>query len=93
MAKQPFLTIASFPGQVIEISCARCGRRSLWTRARLARTYGDETSIPELIRRLSENCSFRQDGGGAQCRAAVRLPGSPPPDQSTVQSARPSKRG
>jgi hypothetical protein len=79
MAKPPpLLTIASFPGQVIEISCSRCGRRSVHAKARLARVYGDTISIEDLIGRLTGNCSIRQTAReGAHCAASVRTPFSP----------------
>ena len=79
MPPQPFLTIATFPGQVIEISCTRCGRKGVHAKARMARVHGDDTAIPELIRRLSQDCAFRKSAGEAYCRAAVRFPGTPLP--------------
>jgi hypothetical protein len=84
MPPQPFLTIATFPGQVIEISCTRCGRKGVHAKARMARVHGDDTSIPELIRRLSQDCAFRKNAGEAYCRAAVRYPGTPLPIRPEV---------
>ncbi len=81
MSTQPFLTIASFPGQVIEVSCSRCGRKGVHAKARMARIYGDDTAIPDLICRLTEDCAFRKSAGVAHCRAAVRFPGAPLPVQ------------
>jgi hypothetical protein len=78
MPKSSSLTIASFPGQVIEISCPQCGRRTFNTKARLTRVHGDETTIPELIRRLTGDCPVRQTAGHARCGAATRFAGSPP---------------
>ena len=77
MSNQPFLTIASFPGQVIDFYCMRCGRKGVHAKRRLARTYGGDTGIPELLRKLSKDCSVRDTDGEACCHAAVRLPGSP----------------
>jgi hypothetical protein len=74
---QPFLTIATFPGQVVELACERCARKSVNAKARLARLYGDELGIPELIQRLSQDCPHRRSDGAAGCGAAVRFPGSP----------------
>lgn len=77
MSVQPFLTIATYPGQVVELACARCARKSVHAKARLARLYGDELGIPELIQRLSQDCPHRKADGAAGCSAAVRFPGSP----------------
>jgi len=78
MPVHPFLTIASFPGQVIELSCTRCGRRNIPAKARLARMFGDMTAIPELIARLSGDCPFRKKAGPGYCRASLRFPGDLP---------------
>ena len=77
MSVQPFLTIATYPGQVVELACARCARKSVHAKARLARLYGDELGIPELIQKLSQDCPHRKADGPAACSAAVRFPGSP----------------
>jgi hypothetical protein len=77
MSVQPFLTIATFPGQVVELACSRCARKSVHAKARLARLYGDELGIPELIQRLSQDCPHRKSDGAAGCGAAVRFPGAP----------------
>jgi len=78
MAEHPFLTIASFPGQVIELACTRCGRRNIYAKTRLARVHGEMTAIPELIARLSSDCSFRKKAGPGYCRASLRFPGVMP---------------
>jgi len=77
MPAQPFLTIATFPGQVIELACSRCGRKGVHAKSRMARVYGDEIAIPDLIQRLSADCPYRKNAGAAHCRAAVRFPGAP----------------
>lgn len=95
MTVQPFLTIATFPGQVIEVACAQCGRRNLHAKSRLARVYGDEIAIPQLLQRLTAECALRKNEGAARCRAAVRFPGTPEvvPEATSASPSRPSQAG
>ena len=79
MPPQTFLTIATFPGQVIELSCARCRLRSTHSKMRLARRYGLDFAIPELVLALSASCPLRGGAQAAQCGAGLRFPGMSPP--------------
>jgi hypothetical protein len=78
MPPQTFLTIATFPGQVIEFSCSRCALRRAHSKTRLARSYGSDFAIPDLVLALSAKCPLREGDGEAPCGAGFRFPGMSP---------------
>jgi hypothetical protein len=78
MPPQTFLTIATFPGQVIELSCSRCAFRSAHSKNRLARCYGGDFAIPDLVLTLSAKCPFRGGDPETPCGAGFRFPGMSP---------------
>jgi hypothetical protein len=53
MSSAGALTIAEFPGLVLEIYCRRCDRRGRYARARLAERFGPDPSLPDLLRQFS----------------------------------------
>ena len=43
----------------MRVACRRCPRRGAYRLARLAAEYGPDISLPELLARLSADCSWR----------------------------------
>jgi hypothetical protein len=63
------LTIAEFPGLVLEVYCRRCDRRGRYVKARLVERFGLNLSLPDLLRELSPDCPARGRPGIESCSA------------------------
>jgi len=63
------LTIAEFPGPVVEVHCPRCDRHGRYAKARLAERFGPDLSLPDLLRQLSPDCPARGQPGIESCSA------------------------
>lgn len=47
------LTLADYPGKMVEIACSRCGRRGRLRKDRLIEAYGSEICLPDVRHRLA----------------------------------------
>ena len=63
------LTIAEFPGSLLEVHCPRCGRRGRYAKARLAERFGPGLSLPDLLREISPDRPARGRPGIESCSA------------------------
>lgn len=77
--------LVRFPYVVMRIKCYICRRHGAYRLARVAAKYGPETSIGEVLVRLSADCPARGDTrnhGFINCGARLvdLEPPQPPPD-------------
>ena len=63
------LTIAQFPGPVVEVHCPRCNRQGRYSRKRLVERFGPDLGLPDLLRRLAPDCPARSRPGIDPCGA------------------------
>src|SRR5690242_20505174 len=59
MSAAAALTVAEFPGPVLEVPCPLCDRRGRYAKARLVERFGPNLSLPDLLGQLSPDCPTR----------------------------------
>ena len=59
-AKGAHQTLASYPGDVVYVSCSRCDRRSAYRRSSLMTAFGAGASLPDVLAGLA-NCPRASD--------------------------------
>jgi hypothetical protein len=59
-AKGAHQTLASYPGDVVYVSCRRCDRRSAHRRSSLMTAFGAGASLPDVLAGLA-NCPRASD--------------------------------
>jgi hypothetical protein len=64
-------TLATFPYVVVRIACRNCKRRGSYRLARLAERYGADTTLEELLIKVTADCNLASNRTGRPgCRAA-----------------------
>ena len=56
------MRLSDYPFVIVRIACRRCGRSGRYRLARLAATYGPETEIETVLKRLTVDCAYRTGG-------------------------------
>ena len=54
------LALADYPGDVVHISCERCGRAGSYRRDGLIQRFGADTALPDVLHELA-SCERRAD--------------------------------
>jgi hypothetical protein len=64
-------TLATYPHVVVRIACRNCKRRGSYRLARLAERYGADTTLQELLIKVTADCNLASNRTGRPgCRAA-----------------------
>ena len=63
------LTLAEFPGSIVEVHCPWCDRRGRYTKERLMERFDADMRLPDLLRELSPDCPARGRPGIESCGA------------------------
>lgn len=53
------LTLRTFPHDTVRLSCAKCGRRGQYRRARLIDRFGSNSAMPDVLRELAQCRDWR----------------------------------
>lgn len=48
--------LADYPGDVVAIACAECGRAGRYGKARLVARFGADARLPDVLRELAGDC-------------------------------------
>ena len=70
-----FYTLADYPHDMVEIECAKCGRRGRRRTERLIEEYGPDMKLPDLLRVLAQCPKWgdMNDSCGAQYVLSSRI--------------------
>lgn len=64
-------TLATYPYVVVRIACRNCKRRGSYRLARLAERFGADTTLDEVLTRITADCNLASNRTGRPgCRAA-----------------------
>jgi len=63
------LTIAEFPGSVVEVHCPRCDRRGQYAKVRRVERFGAGIRLPDLLREFAPDCPARNSLNNQSCGA------------------------
>ena len=50
------VSLSAYPGDVVVLAWAKCGRRGEYRKSRLIAEHGDAIGLPELRARLAKDC-------------------------------------
>ena len=65
------VTLATYPYVVVHVACRNCRRRGAYRLARLAERYGADSTLEELLTKITSDCSLGSNRTGRPgCRAA-----------------------
>jgi len=71
------LTVAQFPGEMIEVVCAACERRGVYAKARLAEQFGAAMALPTLLSKLTHDYRERTRPPKMRCGLSYARRGLP----------------
>jgi hypothetical protein len=66
------MRLSEYPFVIVRIACERCGRSGRYRLARLAATYGAETEVETIVRRLIVDCVYRTGGDRLQPKSGAK---------------------
>jgi hypothetical protein len=63
------LTLATYPFDEVRIRCEPCGREGRYRRTRLIERLGADTSMPDVLGRITADCPRKRAFAPVGCRA------------------------
>jgi hypothetical protein len=63
--------LADYPGELVVLACAKCGRRGEYAKARLVAVHGGAIGLPDLRALLAADCPLMQNKLGNETCGAV----------------------
>ncbi len=64
------MLLSEYPADLVRLACRRCGRRGQYRRSTLAKRFGADIGLPELLARLVDQAECGQRGSmSAPCGA------------------------
>lgn len=63
------LTLATYPFDEVRIRCDACGREGRYRRSRLIARFGADTSMPDVLGRITADCPRKRAFSPASCQA------------------------
>lgn len=71
------ICLSEFPLDMVELACAKCGRRGRLLKAKLIETYGSDIALPDLRTMIArcDRAGSMLDACGAYYVALVPSPG------------------
>lgn len=55
------ISLRDYPGPIVRITCAACGRAGSYRREALLDRFGRDAGLPDVLAQLSEDCDRRRD--------------------------------
>jgi hypothetical protein len=81
-------TLATYPLVSVRIACRNCRRRGSYRLARLAERYGADTTLEELLIKVTADCNLASNRTGRPGVPRRLLPGSRLPAAAARSPAR-----
>lgn len=63
------LTLATYPFDQVRIRCEPCGRDGRYRRSSLIARFGADTSMPDVLGRITADCPRNRPFSPASCQA------------------------
>lgn len=67
--KRGAFTLATYPFDDVRIGCEACGREGRYRRSRLIERLGADTSMPDVLGRITADCPRRRAFSPPSCEA------------------------